>query len=130
MLIPAEDLTDTTLAYAVAKAEGFTLYKDALLDGRVKEGWWLQGYYIHDANEWLPLSLYNPHNDWSQGGPIIEQHGMWVVRMSKDLWLGRLDPEAYYEEGICGPTLLIAAMRRLVASKLGAVVDVPDDIYT
>ena len=66
---------------------------------------------------------------WAQGGPIIERESIcldkpemshqWIA--DKRSGVGRL-----YRQ--YGPTLLIAAMRCFVASKLGDIVEVPDDL--
>jgi len=67
---------------------------------------------------------FSPSTDWSQGGPIIEQERiavqfgpLWTAVHSKRL--GRFN---------YGPTPLIAAMRCLVASRLGDKVDVPEEL--
>jgi hypothetical protein len=70
--------------------------------------------------------VFAPSRSWAQGGPIIERE-----RISS-----RCDEDGYStpEEPWCaecgvfwaiGPTLLIAAMRAYVASKLGEEVDLP-----
>ena len=79
--------------------------------------------------------------DWAQGGPIIERAGM---EFSSELCDDsgryiRCDPEDIYlakcqiEDAMAptcawGPTHLIAAMRCYVASKLGAEVEVPEEL--
>lgn len=75
-------------------------------------------------------TIYAPHEDWAQGGPIIsanaiafvgepggvEENGQWCAYFSDgpDAWEGR------------GETHLIAAMRARVASKYGDTV--PDEV--
>ncbi len=65
--------------------------------------------------------------NWAQGGPIIGRVKI-DTAYENDRWF------AYESLGDCcdpsvGPTLLIAAMRCYVASKLGEEVEVPDE-YT
>lgn len=64
---------------------------------------------------------------WSYGGPVIENHPMQVGRAAD-----RDGFAAYSQNGVnCvqyGDTMLIAAMRCYVASKLGDEVDVPDEL--
>ena len=69
---------------------------------------------------------------WAQGGPIIEreticiegrpgsQAGDWAAHYSK-----RLESQYFYS---IGPTPLIAAMRCVVASKLGDEVEIPEEL--
>lgn len=84
-------------------------------------------------NQGAGYEYFTPSSSWEQGGPIIERemrdHGF-------DLWAGahtngqcaatyaRGAPDAY----VFGPTPLIAAMRCYVASKLGDIVDVPEEL--
>lgn len=69
--------------------------------------------------------------NWSQGGPIIEREGIGIRqygdfpenRWQADKWAFKfVDPMA------TGSTPLIAVMRCYVASKLGAEVEVPDEL--
>jgi hypothetical protein len=76
----------------------------------------------------------HPSTDWAQGGPIIEREGISTAKLEETLpdamaphpacWSGHIDG-AFVRYG---PTPLIAAMRCLVASRLGADVDVPKDL--
>lgn len=100
------ELTGAALDWAVAKCEGYDYYR---LDG---SGW--------------TTDCFNPSTDWSQGGPIIEREGIgfgFGVGIHSDQWeAGYTTPEE------TGPTLLIAAMRCYVASKLGDTVDIPEEL--
>lgn len=71
--------------------------------------------------------------DWLAAGPIIEReiHSIADTTMRGDMnfaWVAK----THVGEGLCvsmyGPTPLVAAMRCLVSSKLGDVVDVPDEL--
>jgi hypothetical protein len=73
---------------------------------------------------------WNPSNDWSQGGPIIEREdilfsksGLSQYRASIDLDEGDVMTKACN-----GPTPLIAAMRCYVASTLGDEVEIPEEL--
>ena len=69
--------------------------------------------------------------DWSQGGPIIEREGgtLWATNASGWRCKARYDYLKDTEGPTMeGPTLLIAAMRCYVASKLGDEVEVPDEL--
>lgn len=98
------------------------------------------------CDEW-PLArdqkIWQPHTDWSQGGPIVEREGLrwnkhgdqfyvwtpdhpWYDPLHEPMWA---EKEGVNWRGFAyGPTLLIAAMRCYVASKLGDEIDVPDDL--
>jgi hypothetical protein len=94
------ELTGKALNWAVGKAEGL--------------------------DDWL--APVNYCGQWEHGGPIIEREGISVVID----YLG-LGTEWHAESRNCskeasGPTPLIAAMRCYVASKLGDVVNVPEEL--
>ena len=98
MKIKTSELKGTALDWAVAQCEG-------VVDG-----------------------LYIPSTSWAQGGPIIERERISFVSPNEviDEWEA-IHPTQMNNESY-GPTPLIAAMRCFVASKLGAEVDVPDEL--
>jgi hypothetical protein len=77
------------------------------------------------------LVAFKYSTDWAQGGPIIEREMLQITNDGAGWGAGYRggkhfnDPESHYQTG---PTLLIAAMRCLVASKLGDEVDVPGEL--
>ena len=103
------ELTGAALDWAVAWANGNTTIK---LDGGV----------------------WNPSTDWAQGGPIIEREHIewqWLPSSSKHHRYGARKPSlGGAKRTFCmdGPTVLIAAMRCYVASKLGDTVDIPEGL--
>ena len=121
--IKVAEATERQLDWLVAKCEGLKLHHNALLGGQIKEGWWVSGYYI-DPNNWIPLSLLNYSTNWSQGGQIIEREGISIYRMTSD-WSAAYNPSGAAQDG---PTPLIAAMRCFCCSKLGDVVDIPEEL--
>jgi hypothetical protein len=73
--------------------------------------------------------------NWAQGGPIIEREKINIhsnmTRMAKypDYdWLADC-PEHRQCVSFTGQTPLIAAMRCYVASKLGDVIDIPEELF-
>ena len=71
-------------------------------------------------------SPYRPSASWADGGPLIEAEAISVFRYPNlDSWHACVEFDFGREEGLKakhyyqGPTPLIAAMRCLVASKLG-----------
>ena len=115
MKIKTSELTGAALAYAVAQTT-----PDLMQVGLC--------FYIRDAESGERV-LFNPAENWSQGGPIIDQ----MMRLSTEnsTYMG----ECYFElfdgernlTGV-GPTPLVAAMRCYCASKLGDEVDVPEEL--
>ena len=76
---------------------------------------------------------WSPSTDWSQGGPLIEREG--TFRIIGPKYKGTTDYVARLPDGldwyeVTGPTPLIAAMRCLVASKLGNTVQVPKELVS
>ena len=111
------ELTDEALDWAVAKCEG-----------RVPNTLWYGDDY--DGNQ-IPKA-YRPSTDWAQGGLIIERGNIGLVCQQPDstqrcAYYTMPDGEIFY---YYGPTLLIAAMRCYVASKLGDEVDIPNNTTT
>jgi len=104
------ELTGAALDWAVAKCEG----------------------YIDNCNTWLHDATvqevedehFKPSTDWAQGGPIIEREKI-ETRYIEPLKEWHADTDCNCESG---PTPLIAAMRCLVASRLGDEVDVPEEL--
>ena len=74
--------------------------------------------------------LFQPSTDWSQGGPIIEREGLDLRKYRTDTWYAMAWRAASFDDSIrqYGPTPLIAAMRCLVASKLGDEVEIPKEL--
>lgn len=80
------------------------------------DGWWTE---------------FRPHEDWAQGGPIIEREGGSLFRCNENepFWIASW---WFEKDGLgrplqfTGPTALVAAMRAYVASVYGA--EVPDEV--
>lgn len=129
-----QDLIGTQLDWAVAKAEG-DLYPQGdvmVLEGKLFS---IEPGDYETSDRWRK---YSPSTDWNLAGPIIEQEGINLTMFLED----EVDPEdvgnwcaAYDRENLgddekscTASTPLIAAMRCYVASKLGAEVEVPDEL--
>ncbi len=110
----------------------------ALLDAAVAmaEGWSHAGphQWFHAARRVFsdPLALFPPpySSSWFDGGPIMEREGISPERHKPDS-MDAADPLVsdgrwmWVTETHCGPTMLIAAMRAFVASKLGDEIELP-----
>lgn len=110
MKIKTKDLTGAALDWAVARAKGerpslFIFQKTGTLAAR-----------------------HHYSTNWAQGGPIIERE-----RISIRQWTNVPIVHAYMPQDDApwasdGTSLLIAAMRCYVASKLGDEVEVPEEL--
>lgn len=92
---------------------------------------------IEERSTWF----YHPSIDWIQGGLIIDRERITVCAplirritverhaFPVNYWraMKQRDENENVDHG-SGPTALIAAMRCFVNSKLGAVVDIPDEL--
>ena len=125
MKIETSELIGAALDWAVAKCEA---EKDVLYCqqqyGRLLVR--IAGNHETTDSEWL----YSPSTNWAQGGPIIEREKIladfdngWSFETP---WRCAVSINRYdlYD----GETLLVAAMRCYVASKLGDVVDIPEEL--
>lgn len=120
MRIKTSDLEDNALDYAVAiSTDGSKAFFDAFGANSIGRNF---------SDEVL-IGAIRPSIDWRQGGPLIESRIGATQYDDRDL-------EPFYAETRCsnmggyanGPTLLIAAMRAIVASELGDEVDVPEEL--
>jgi hypothetical protein len=79
---------------------------------------------------------YNPRyapehsTNWSHGGPIVEREIDQISRYETypDYRADRFATDDYEDCHAIGPTMLIAAMRCYVASKLGDEVEIPEEL--
>lgn len=130
MKVKAGDLTGRALDWAVAMCEGAVT--ELVFDG-ITHGFKLNGNLKVLAKGWTSLS-WHPSTDWAIAGPIIEREEI-GLRMNVPCspgrtWEGRPSLLAKGAGGKFGygPTPLIAAMRCVVASKLGEDLDVPEEL--
>jgi hypothetical protein len=123
MKIKVSEAKEKTLDYLVSLCEGATnLRYDTVAT------WWvdLNGEPKALSSGWGKSQSWHPSTNWSQGGPIIDKDEIDTVKVGVKQWRGRIEggnPVSGY-----GPTILIAAMRCYVASKLGDTVDIPDEL--
>ena len=114
MKLKTQDLTGPALDWAVDEARGF---------GADYLKWWRVG----GDKRFTHCEIMRAYStDWSQGGPIIEREGISIGKADDPEWWAFKGWKA--ENGTPGPTPLIAAMRGFVASKLGAEVEIPEEL--
>ena len=113
-----KDLTGAALDWAVAKCAGYVeqgVYgTPEFRDGEV---------YLCYCDVVLN-SCYSPTTNWAQGGPIIEGEHLQSHWAGPVLGYAAMHPDC--KKYSYGPTMLIAAMRCFVASRLGDEVTVPE----
>ncbi len=127
MKMKTEQLKDEALDWAVATALGLSprLYKA----GPVNKPKWIS-LVGNDA------CAYS--RDWRQGGPTIDSEHIELLYYGTEgrngnPWEAQIGQDTHYidqypGDAIGGPTALIAAMRGYVTSKLGAEVEVPNEL--
>lgn len=117
-LIKISEATRLQLNWMVAKCEGEPFYYNEF------------DRSVYQANEYL----FEPSTDWSQGGPIIEREGISLLYLyvtdDPFRWAATQKPNIrkVKPDSVYGPTLLVAAMRCYVASKLGDEVEIPEEL--
>ena len=119
MKIKVSELSGAALDWAVAKCED-------RLNMVIHNGW-----VFVDGNPGSPiLGLgYCPSTDWAQGGPLIERERIGTLWEARNVWSASTkwdDPAKVFY----GKTKLITGLRCYVTSKLGAEVEVPDELRT
>ena len=111
------ELTDIALDWAVTTIE----QPEALRFGL--EDWCEQ----RRTNTRFGEYLYRWSTSWTWAGPIIERERITIdAREHGQLWVAH--SRIVGQDGITGPTPLIAALRAFVASKLGEEIDVPNEL--
>ena len=123
--IKVSETTRIQLDWLVAKCERIELFP------------WPNG----TLNIYRPVTddyaVWEPHCRWEQSGPIIEREKISIETWNDDIpgleWAASCEvtTDQYGETSrrdYNGPTPLIAAMRCYVASKMGDVVEVPEEL--
>lgn len=112
--VKVSELEGKALDWAVAKIEGYDLlrhpFRRAFIEG-------------------IGHIDYRPSTDWSQGGPLIDNHLISLADPGKHggIWSAHILMVNTIQ--ICsGATPLIAACRAIVAAKLGDTVQVPAEL--
>ena len=116
------ELTGAALDWVVAKCD-----EDSFLYENIHFGGKALGIIYDHPNGYL--QKYCPSSSWAQGGPIIEREGINTRTLTG--WGGKMKWQADINDSgalYYGETALIAAMHCYVASKLGDVVEIPDEL--
>lgn len=121
MKIKASELIGAQLDWAVAQASDF---KVRIISSDNPDGRW------QIQKPWMNSGPFWPSQDWSQGGPLIDKHNVFLgASLGAPLAICRVATDRGMRESHCeGPTKLIAAMRAIVAAKLGDEIEVPEEL--
>lgn len=111
MKVKTENLTGAALDWVVATLQNVEI------DEQNKPIW------FGDEDSFSPRVEYKPSTEWPIGGPLMEREGLTIAHQN-DRWAAQTDDDVF----AYGPTMLIAAMRCYVASKMGDEVDLPDEL--
>lgn len=137
MKVKVNEASGPTLDWMVAKCE-FTSHVLRFQRGPVAAGYvedvqrfkWVKGRYtpcvLSEAEHLYEPevgSYYCPSTSWGIGGPILDREDIQLTGVGAFRHARYRNNQTYF-----GPTPLIAAMRCYVASKLGGVVEVPDEL--
>ena len=124
MKVKTSDLIGPALDWAVAKCEGRTIRNDPMGFGATENG----GYWVWEEGAFWKIGRnYSPSTNWAHGGPIIEWE-KFKLDPRKGQWEATIWNEAEMQNPAYGPTILIATMRCFCCSKLGDVVDIPEEL--
>ncbi len=112
-MMKTSELTGAVLDWAVAKCEGKDYSSVVPYSGN---------------GQAFPPTSYS--TDWSQGGPIIEREGVDICTSTRGGWIATLLVDCEDSEVVRGEgeTVLVAAMRCYVASKLGDSVEISEEL--
>jgi hypothetical protein len=125
--VKTSELIGPALDYAVALAIGETgpeIGRDGIVYCKRPLPVGPEGWFMH---------AFSPSTDWGRGGPLLDRFDI-ALNGGHDgnadcifATLRAVPVTAPYRTG-CGPTRLIAAMRSIVAAKLGDTVKVPAEL--
>lgn len=128
MKVKTSELIGAALDWSVAQAAEQEIHHEYVDDEQRKMlilKWqdYSRNEDFHQQKEW------SPSTDWSQGGPLIEKYRVGFSVYSDQYSETHFASIGYPAQGSgSGQTHLVAAMRAIVAAKLGDEVDVPEGL--
>ena len=120
MKVKTRDLIGPALDWVVAKCED----KEVMRCGAGPRA------YLAYIPKRSAYKIWRPSTNWVQGGPIIERECIIIEYMDRNYWRARLWNKEIRNYSLYqySSTPLIAAMRCYVASKLGNIIDIPEEL--
>ncbi len=137
MKIKVSELEGAALDWAVARASGENIRHDPMgFKNGSEAGYWVWGDSVGEPKLKVGSASklgYSPSSNWSQAGPLIAEKITVLIDCETgcyaDTWANAgIYGQPFNEYDGQGPTLLVAAMRAIVASDIGGEVDVPDEL--
>lgn len=125
--IKTADLSGAALDWSVAKVEGVTAIMFSPRESEPRRPMALFGSLALSIGGEDENYSYSPSRCWHCGGPLIEKYHVRVVYSDDDITPYAVTRECHPALQ-AGDTVLQAAMRAIVASKLGDTVDVPAEL--
>lgn len=129
--IETSKLSGVALDWAVAVCEGLAVRKDPMGFSIGSEaGYWIWDEINPKRKRYQLIGRdYSPSTNWATAGLIIESHEIFPSRVEQE----SQNSEKRYQAGIGnhrvqGGTPLIAVMRSLVATQLGNVIEMPENL--
>jgi len=130
--VKTADLAGEALGWAVGQAEGLDVF---LAPPEYGNPWRVFARYRATVTE--RIDRYNPWEDWSLGGPLIDRINPEERRAPKvlgggrcaEVWIDLDGGDARVGLG-SGETRLIAATRAYVAARFGNTVQVPKELMS
>ena len=124
MKIKTTEITGPALDWVVAQVVHASLqrtYGEPVFNPKTKRIYQTQGLQQIGVN-------YSPSTNWAQGGPIIESNEIDLKSVEEGVWQASniFDDMEWYH--FLGYSPLEAAMRCLVAHKLGEEVEIPEEL--
>ena len=127
-------LEDAALDWAVATCDKLPIVADPMAFGikSANGGYWVWNNFPGGDCQRIGHE-YSPSTNWKQGGPIIDRLFKETASASGGtteeglviFWIRDENGDKYTR---AGPTLLIAAMRCYVTSKLGDEIEIPEEL--
>ena len=123
MKIKVSEATNIQLDWLVAKCGGY------FSTAGQQPAYWESAHGVKHFiairdDEGYGVDWTHSSTDWSEGGPIIEREKISIDCIDSTHWCAVSGKKGW----LYGPTPLIAAMRCLVSSRLGDMVDAPDEL--
>ena len=120
--VKTADLTGHALGWAVAKVERLEVF---LAGPQYNVPW--RVFWKKRGEVLVRDVLYNPHEKWELGGPLIDKHYP-TFSFSDGLIRAEVIVASGEPFSAIGPDYLVAACRAIVAAKLGDTVQVPKEL--
>lgn len=116
--VPTQDLCGPALDWAVAQAEKVKVTVNSSFSHKV---------FIGDKKGFI-RALYEPSRDWATGGPLIDAHKVAIVYHNGPDGTPMAATRERSPAFKSGDTILIAAMRAIVAANVGESMSVPREL--